>query len=234
MSAQPIQESPTDDGGGGGQTTLQSTAFASNCKLHNTIACFVTVSGNATPPTSVIDDAGQHYTLRTTAFDSGAGNQAVHLYDFQNNASATKLRVTATYGTNQTGFGIWPAELDSTALASFDNADSRISIFAGTGANAITSNVITPTSSAALCYSLIMEILNGDGSGIVPGTGYTAGVFGWNFGGPTPLGRSQWKLLTSATPTAATATDATNSDFAVMLGMYDSATATPVVLAWVG
>lgn len=225
MTASVLQEAFADDSGGSG-TAVTSAAFGANATVGSTIEVWVVCAFNASNlPSTVLDSASQSYTNKGVTFDATA-SQSMALYVLQNNASATKLTVTATYGTAQTLKGIWVKEIGGVGAVSYDNKNITSIDTPGTGANAVAGTAITPATSPVLCSAIALECNFGNGTDLAAGTGYTLGTSGWNFGGGNVLAKSQSKRLTSVTSTAATFTAATNGasgSYLVGLAMYDEA-----------
>lgn len=222
MTASVLQEAFADDAFGSG-TTLTTPALGSNAAVGSTIEVWFTVSNTATLPT-VTDSASQTYTSKGTVFDATHGSQQLSLFVCQNNASATKLTVTATFTGAQTGKALWVKEIGGVSATSYDNSNLLIKSAPGTGANAVTNTAVTPSSSPVLCSGIAMECFVGNGSDLAAGTGYTLGTSGWAYGSGTVLAKSESKRLATSVSTAGTFTAATNGAsgiYLVGLSMYD-------------
>lgn len=227
MTASVLQEAtPADDAFGTG-TAITSNAFGANATIGSTIEVWVTVSNTATLPTTVQDSAGQTYVNKGTVFNNVTGGaQQLSLYVLQNNASATKLTVTATWTAAQSGKGIWQKEIGGVTSTAYDNSNVTFIHNPGTGSNAVTGGAITPSTSPVLCSAIVMEDFVGNGSDLAAGTGYTLGTTGWAYGSGTVLAKSQSKRIATAVSTAATMTAAANGAtgiYLVGLAMYDEA-----------
>lgn len=208
-----LQVSFVDDAFGSGTTlTTPSTgtgSFAAACTVGSGIEVWATCSANGTPPT-LTDSAGQSYGVpKASSFNAGLGNQAVFVWTLDSNASATKLTHTITYGSAQSGKGIFVKEIGGPVA--FNNAIINLQGSPGAGANVITSTAITPSVVNTFLSALSMEIFVGNGSNLAAGTNYAlnAAVF-WKFGGATVLAKAEesTSLLGTLTATAATFTDA--------------------------
>lgn len=223
MTISVLQEVKADDSFVSG-TTQASPPLTSAATLGSTIEVWVT--GGSVAPGSVVDSASQTYTMQRFTFDGGAG-QGLSLWTKANNGSATALVVTATFGLNQSGKGVWVKEIGGATLTGFDiSVPIATVVNPGTGANAIATTSATPTNAPALCSSLAMECSTGNGSDLAAGTGYTLGTTGWAFGGANVLAKSSSKRITSAVSTDATWTAATNgaaAQYLVGLAFYDEA-----------
>lgn len=223
MTISVLQEVKADDSFVSG-TTQASPPLTSAATLGSTIEVWVT--GGSVAPGSVVDSASQTYTMQRFTFDGGAG-QGLSLWTKANNGSATALVVTATFGLNQSGKGVWVKEIGGATLTGFDiSVPIATVVNPGTGANAIATTSATPTNAPALCSSLAMECSTGNGSDLAAGTGYTLGTTGWAFGGANVLAKSSSKRITSAVSTDATWTAAVNgaaAQYLVGLAFYDEA-----------
>jgi hypothetical protein len=227
-----IQEVFSDDAFGGG-TTQVSPALGVAATIGSTIEVWITTA-NVTALPTVVDSASQVYTQQSVSNDTTA-NQSLALFVFQNNASATALTVTATYGSSISGKGIWVKEIGGVTASSLNNDTTSNISSPGTGTDAVAGTAISPSSAPVFCSSLCMECLIGNGSDIAAGTGYTLGTRGWAFGGPNTLAASEFKSLATIVSTAATYTAATNGgtgSYLIGLSMYNPS-ATGATLAWI-
>lgn len=226
-----IQEVQSDDAFVSG-TSLASPAFAANASLGSVIEAWLTVTSNATMPTTLTDSAAQTYNLKTSDFDAG-GNQKMAVYVLANNASATKLIVTATFGASLAGKGLLIKEIGGVIAAAYDiSVVSNTVTGPGSGANAITSTAVTPTGTLPyFCSSMAMECFIGNGSGLTGGTGWTTGIKAWFYGTGNNLAQSANKPLPTAVSTQALFTDATtgaSGSYLVGIAIYDVATSAGV------
>lgn len=215
MSASVLQVAFVDDAFGSGTTLATPStgtgSFGAACTVGSGIEVWATCSADGTPP-ALTDSAGQSYGVpKASSFNAGFGNQAVFVWTLDSNASATKLTHTITYGTAQTGKGIFVKEI--AGPVAFNNAGINLQPVPGAGANVITSGTITPTVVNTFLSAISMEVFLGNGSNLAAGTNYAlnAAVF-WKFGGATVLAKAEERttLLGTLTATAATYTDATN------------------------
>lgn len=219
-------------------TTVASGAASSSCLIGSTITAWVLWSNNAsTLPASVIDSASQTYTYSgTTVFNNNTGlNWA--LYYFKNNASATQLSITATWGAAQTFLGIWPGEITGVSTsAPYQTSGGNSQDNPGTGTGLITSTNVTPTSAPALLYAISIDS-HGGASSVVAGS-LSAGTTGLLLTGNTaPSGTSGTQQLAATTPIAGTFTNATDGSGASFLTLASvwtpSASGNTASIAWV-
>src|SRR5271166_5250761 len=119
MTISVLQEAPGVNYQNSG-TTVVTPAFGTNCTVGSTIEFYVGWA-SSTAPTQVQDSAGQTYTLGTSSFNSSDG-YTVASYYFQNNASATKLTITATWAASQSFTGCWGKEIGGAAAVSFQTS----------------------------------------------------------------------------------------------------------------
>lgn len=205
----------------GAATTRASTAFTNNCVTGSTIEAWVTFNGTVAPAT-VIDGALQVYTFKDSVYNP-TNDYTLALYIFQNNASVTKLVVTATWAVAGTGEGVWTREVGGVASSSFQVSKNAFQSVATTSADAITTGNITSITTAPALISAMQE--EGFASvNSVAGTGFTSGTTGFG-----TWGVSESKRITVTTAVPATFTNTTDGGtaglgFNTLAAVYTEAT----------
>jgi len=195
MAGAIVQES-TQSANTIGGTTQSSTAFSAACAIGNTIELLVGYQ-NSTAPTSIVDSAGQTYTLAVTNYSAGP-DYTTSLYIKLGNTSATALVVTVTWAGAHTNLFAWTREISGCG-AVLASAQSH-QLAPGTATDAITSGSMGPTGVSGFLSSFCVNL----NTSTIPsaGTGFTAGTTGLSpFGG-----RSEW-ATNSGSAVAATYTD---------------------------
>ena len=206
MTASVLQET-TSAINNSGSASQSGNAFASNCTIGSTIAAVVGWDGavvSAAP--TVTDSAGQTYTKAWQTYDS-TNQQAWAGYYFENNASATKLVLTAAWASNPTFTNIQYAEIGGVTATSFQVATQNVQVDPGGGTNAITTGNVTPTAQPYLAWAVDLDTGYSGPFGMSVGTGWTTGVKVFDGDGTTGIGLTENRRGTSLSAIAGTWTD---------------------------
>lgn len=209
----------------GNNLLVTSPALGAFCTVGSTIECYLTWA-TLVFPTSVVDSASQSYTLATSLNDGGG--QTIALYVFQNNQSTAKLTVTATWAAGTNFKGAWVKEIGGVTASSLQTQSGHLNTAPGTGAGAISTGSITPTSQPCLLSAVCYEADTN-----VPATpsanSGTQGTTAWEQSAAPPLGVSSSQRLTSTSATSATftTTDGTGSDFITIGAIYTESGSAP-------
>jgi hypothetical protein len=202
----------------GGITTWNSAPYPSACALGSFLLAGVTYdnSTSASLPTSVIDSAGQSYSVvANTYLNDTVQGQAQAIYAFtgggSGNTSATALTVTGTWAAAVSSQGFWLAEITGVSAIIAGNGQTQTA--PGTGAGAISTGTIPNGSGLTpnFFWGLFCLLHSVHGSGnIVPAgpSGIATGVQGWPSSSNNCAVSANGRF-TTGTPYAATATDAT-------------------------
>lgn len=211
----------------GNFTTASSTSaantFASACLAGSTIEVWVTSGTNGTQPT-VSDSAAQSYTQQATAID-GTDPQTLTLFTFQNNASATALTVTASWGaTSVSNRGVWLREITGVGAAPLQNSTAVFKASPGVGADSIqTTTAISGT--APMLVSALAHANNAAPTAGV-GTGFILGTSGWQQNGAgVGLAVSESQILIANTSVYGSFTNSNpggSGNFIVGVAVYTS------------
>lgn len=222
-----LQEWFADDAFGTG-TALSSGAAPNNCTPGSTIEVWCSVSNFATAPT-LSDSATQSYgTNKGLVYNAVTGGaQQLSLFVLQNNASATKLNVTMTFGAAQSGKAIWCREVGGVSATSYNNSNLTFIQAPGTGANSVQNTAISPSGYPVFCSAIAMEDFIGNGSDLASGTGFTLDSAGWAYGTGTVLAKTSHLTSNLASGSQAAlytaATNGTRGTYLVGLAMYNLA-----------
>jgi hypothetical protein len=204
-------------------TTVTTPALGSAALVGDTMEAWV-ICSCTTAPTSVVDSASQAYTLRTSVNNNDSG-ATIYLYTYVNNASATALTVTATWGTGRTYNGVWLKDITGVTASSYQTAGGNSQTGPGTGTGAITSGNVTPSAQPCLLSTLSWDS-GGNASSTVAGS-LVSGTTGWLLSGATAATTTSASLrLTSTSAIAATfsnATDGGTRDFITIAAIYTEA-----------
>ena len=234
MTASVVQENSTAVASP--ELNTQSLAFASACAIGNAIEVHVhhgSTSATYNLPQSITDDQGQTYSFGSSYLSTGSGAQ-ISVYYLNDNLHATALDITASWvgGPNGGLSGSYPAmwikEIGGVTATAYQTSGGQTQNSPGTGANAITTGNVTPTSQPALLSALCIN-----DTGTTPpasaGTGFTSGTTGMSSSAV-----SESMRLTSTSAVAATFTDATNGGgyiFDTMAVVWNEAGAAGAALA---
>jgi hypothetical protein len=211
-------------------TTVTTPAFGSNCLTGSLIEVWVIWAGSTNP--TVADSASHSYTFKNSIFDSNDGS-TLAVFILPNNSSTTALTVTATWSVAVGYQGIWAKEITGVTISPYqtsagqDQCPSGCGSTAGTGAGAISSGNVTPTSQPALISALSND--DGGGASSTANNG-TQGITGWTLAGSgdAAAATSSSLRVTSTSAVAMTFTNATDGGtrhFLTMAQVYTEASA---------
>lgn len=151
-------------------TGITSPAFSGSCLVGSTIEVWV-AAGGASVPSSVTDSASQTYTMLQSGHD-GFDGQELSLWVCQNNQSATKLTVTATFSSSASNAGVWAKEITGVQASSVQASVIAYVPTPGTATKAISSGAIT-------AGGLLSSLCFGGVATMVVDTAATAGTTGF-------------------------------------------------------
>ncbi len=206
------EDTPANNNASG--TTITSNALVSAALVGSVIEVWVAYgySGGGNPISSVVDSAGQTYSLIGYTSDV-TDTSVIACYAFTNNASNTALTATATWSTPVTFINIHVREITGAKNQAADTNAFPVR-FQGTNATNGLAVALTTTGAASLISGYIAAVA-GSGSEAA-GTGFTGTIGlagGGGFGG---LFETQRVTLTGSNP--ATWTDTVNGGTSYYLG----------------
>lgn len=207
MAASVRQEKNSGTWSSGSSTTTSPGALTSAALAGSSIEFFVIWNGSSSSLPTVTDSASQTYVQKGSVIVDNNDGLNVVVFLLQNNASATTLTVTATWGSAQTFVGSHVKEIASVTTTSFQVTAGQNQVTPGTGTDAISSGSITPSAQPNLISAY--SFCDGNGTALAAGTGYTSGIGGWD-GGSGNLLLTESQRTTGTSATAATFTDTVN------------------------
>lgn len=221
-----VQEQASWEGTGATLTTFTTPALSTAATSGSSIEVWIITSGTSTP-TSVVDSASQTYSLQETQTYFGASNR-FSCYVRVSNASATALTFTVNWPATVTYPSVWVREIGNTA--GLQGSSSNTQTAPGTGANAITTGTITPSSQPAFLSAVVVNTAAGLYSVPSAGTGFTSGIVGFF----AEASRSESIAISSLTPVAGTFTDSVGggtagNEYASGAVLWTAAALTPTI-----
>src|SRR6267378_4230920 len=191
MTASVLQERATDANATGANISL---AFSSNNTAGSAIHCIATWGHNADDFASAQDTNNTYGSVLKSVKDTtalqGVG-QAIAV-----NVASGPNTVQANF-TNTPGFrGILIREIGGVSAAPNDGNNGQFQSAPGTGTDAVSST--NATNSVQPVFMSAVSNDNGFAQAPAAGTGFTAGITGWLFGGPA-LAQSEHQRFTTTT-----------------------------------
>ena len=221
-----VQEQASWEGTGATLTTFTTPALSTAATSGSSIEVWIITSGTSTP-TSVVDSASQTYSLQESKTYFGASNR-FSCYVRISNASATALTFTVNWPATVTYPSVWVREIGNTA--GLQGSSSNTQTAPGTGANAISTGTITPSSQPAFLSAVVVNTAAGLYSVPSAGTGFTSGIVGFF----NEASRSESIAVSSLTPVAGTFTDSVGggtagNEYASGAVLWTAAALTPTI-----
>lgn len=215
MAASLLQERATSDAATASTLAL---AFLSNVVSGSAIHVFFSYDHGAGVIDTVTDSQSNSYTLLERVDDTSSGQFVGHYYAVAGSSGA--LTVTLNTLGGQDYRSILIREIGGVAASPLDGHNGNFQSAPGTGTDACVSGTAANAASglmSACCY-------NGNVNGPAnAGTGFTAGITGWDFALGTGDGvRSEHKSV-SATTQQATFTATQSSPHTSLMAMFKDA-----------
>lgn len=201
-------------------------AFVSNITLGSSIHVICCGVDTATSFTCS-DTLNGSYGVALDIIDIGPDTLRVAHFNFSNSATGANT-VTITPNVSTTFVGIWIREIGGTS--GLDKHAALANLAPGTGANAVTSGLATPTVQPGLVSALCTDST----TDVVPtiGSGFTTGIPGWTFGNVNSSQSESLRYL-ALTALAGTFTSASATDnFGVLAAFYKETAVSTAKIAW--
>jgi hypothetical protein len=212
MTVSILQERETSISGSAGSLSL---AFASPITPGSSIHVFCSGFDTATSFTCS-DSVNGSYGAALDTIDQSGDQQRLAHFKFDSTAAGTP-NVTITPNVAVSFLGIWIREIGGTS--GYDSAHKANLQPGGLapGTDVITSGTQAPNTQPGLISALAVN--TSANAAPTTGTGFTAGVSGWTFGGAN-TSTSESKRYTALTAIAATFTNGATNNFATMAAFF--------------